>query len=510
MIKKQTGFDKQALEYWDSFRNNLAKATIVDTTETPSDKRKRIAHLEANPEQWFVYYFPDYAYAAPAPFHIAATKRWLANDKWYEARAWSRELAKSARAMMEDLYLLLTKKSFYKVLVSHSYDQAVKLFMPYMINLDSNQRIIFDYGKQQKLGSWTTGDITTTSGFSIMCFGEGQSPRGIRKESVRPDIIDFDDMDTDEAVRNIDRVNKTWKWIEKGVIPTMSVSGKRRIRFNGNIIAKDCIMVRAMAKAKHAEKINIRDAHGKSTWAKNTEEDIDYVLSEISYGAAQGEYFNEPMDDGDIFKEITYTACPPIHTCDAVLVYSDPSTSNKDKGTASNKCVTVIGRQRNCYYIYKCWLDTASNARFIDWLYASYIYLTLGKVDIKKVYIENNSLQDPFYQQVLLPLIFAQSKVHKCVLPISPDARKKPDKFFRIEGTLEPLHRMGLLKFNLSEKQDPNMQRLEAQMKGVSKTAKLLDGPDTIEGGIHILQNSYADIGSMIHTTKRTTNPRRM
>jgi hypothetical protein len=38
----------------------------------------------------------------------------------------------------------------------------------------------------------------------------------------------------------------------------------------------------------------------------------------------------------------------------------------------------------------------------------------------------------------------------------------------------------------------------------------LLDGPDTIEGGIHILQNSYADIGSMIHTTKRTTNPRRM
>ncbi|MBK6819854.1 MAG: hypothetical protein IPG85_09835 [Bacteroidetes bacterium] len=144
--------DKQALLYWDAFRDNIFASTTIDKSETLEDQKKRIAHLEANPEEWFVYYFPKYCTAKPAKFHIAATKRWLKNNRWYEVRAWSRELSKSTRAMFEDLYLLLTKKSKYKVLISFSADQAVKLFMPYMINLESNQRIIHDYGRQRKIG----------------------------------------------------------------------------------------------------------------------------------------------------------------------------------------------------------------------------------------------------------------------------------------------------------------------------------------------------------------------
>ncbi|MBK6819855.1 MAG: hypothetical protein IPG85_09840 [Bacteroidetes bacterium] len=135
---------------------------------------------------------------------------------------------------------------------------------------------------KEKLGSWNVGDITTRTGFSIVCFGAGQSPRGIRKEEARPDILDFDDIDTDEAVRNPDRVKEMWRWIEQAAIPTMSISGNRRIRFNGNIIAKYCCISEAIKQAKHVDIINIRDKSGKSTWDKNSEQHIDEVLQKLA------------------------------------------------------------------------------------------------------------------------------------------------------------------------------------------------------------------------------------
>lgn len=511
MKNKNQISDKHALQVWISYRDNLLKATTFDNTETTDQQLKRIADLEANPEAWFKYYFPNYCTAEPAAFHKKATKRWLANDRWYEVRAWSRELAKSARAMMEDLYLLLTKKSKLKIIVSGSYEQAEKLFMPYMINLESNQRIIHDYGRQRKTGFWNKGDITSRMGFGIYAIGAGQNPRGGRKDEARPDIIDIDDIDNDEETRNPERIKEKWNWIEKALIPTMSISGKRRIRFNGNIIAKYCCITEAMKIAKHVDVINIRDKNGKSSWIeKNSEQQIDEVLSEISYMAAQGEYFNNPMTSGEVFKEVTFVKLPPIHTCDAVLVYADPATSNKDKSNgASTKFAGVIGRKGNKYFIYKCWLDQASNAKFIDWLYGAYIYLNNKKVDIKKFYLENNTLQDPFYEQVLLPLIFEQSKQYNLVLPITPDSRKKPDKFFRIEGTLEPLNRLGLLQFNIEEESDPHMKRLHDQFLGVSIKSKTMDGPDGVEGGVWILQHNYGNIGNNMHFVKRKANDKK-
>jgi hypothetical protein len=97
-----------------------------------------------------------------------------------------------------------------------------------------------------------------------------------------------------------------------------------------------------LVKADPPRHINIRDKEGKSTWPnKNTEEAINRVLNTISFNSAQKEYFNNPISEGDIFKELTYGKCPPLSYCEDVVVYADPSTSNKDKG----KCLY----ESNCY-----------------------------------------------------------------------------------------------------------------------------------------------------------------
>lgn len=266
MAKLRKPTDKQLLEDWRQYYESFISDVEVDTGENEADKLKRIKRLEADPEQWFKYYFPAYCTAEPAAFHKAATKRLIEHFRWYEVRAWSRELAKSARSMMEVLFLALTGKIFNMLLVSNSFDNACRLLLPFQLQLEKNARIINDYGDQVNPGSWETGQFVAKCGCSFRAIGAGQSPRGTRNEAKRPDFILVDDIDTDEECRNPDRIKAKWDWIEQALIPTVSVSGDIRILFNGNIIAKDCCIKLAGEKADKFEVINIRDKNGKSSW----------------------------------------------------------------------------------------------------------------------------------------------------------------------------------------------------------------------------------------------------
>lgn len=482
--------NKAYFDLWQEFRDNTLKATPVDLNETATEKLKRIAHLEAHPEEWFKYYFPNFYTAEPAPFHKKSSQKVLTKMELFIIRSWARELSKSGRTMMETLYLALTGKKKNILMVSNNYDNACRLLLPYKSILEANNRIINDYGEQESIGNWESGEFVTRKGVAFRALGAGQSPRGTRKDEVRPDLILIDDIDTDEECRNPERIKQKVKWIQEALIPTRSISNALMIIVCGNIIAKYCCVTELSKLADEHEIVNIRDKEGKSTWpCKNTEEAIDRVLKTISYNSAQKEYFNNPISEGDVFKELTYDKCPPLSSCEDVLIYADPSTSNKDKGNASTKAVAIIGFKNMKFYIYRMWVNTMSNAKFVDCLFEAYLYLNNNKVDTKRVFIENNSLQDPFYEQVILPLIYQQSRVYGFNLPITPDARKKPEKFFRVEGTLEPLNRLGRLIFNVDQKDEPNMVRTHDQMLGVSPTAKTIDAPDAIEGGIWIIQN---------------------
>lgn len=480
-LRKPT--DKQLLKDWEEYYSQFLSDVAVDTDESPVDKANRIKRLEADDEAWFKYYFPGYCTSEPAKFHKEATKRLMTHDRWYEVRAWSRELAKSARAMMEFLKLALTKKIFNLLLVSNSYDNACRLLLPFMIQLEKNQRIINDYGEQVNPGHWEVGEFIAKCGCSFRAIGAGQSPRGTRNEAKRPDAILIDDIDTDEECRNPERISQKWDWIEQALIPTVSVSGNIRIVFNGNIIAKDCCIVRAGKVANKMDIVNIRDKNGKSSWPeKNSEEDIDFILSKISTKSAQQEYFNNPLTEGKVFKEMFWGKVPPLRNFRFIICYGDPSPSNSKNKAGSLKAVATIGFYDGKYYVINCRLDHATNAEFVDWLYELNAEIPQG-VQVYN-FIENNTLQDPFYQQVIVPLFNEKSKTSG-LINITPDTRKKPDKFNRIEGNLEPLNRMGKLVFNEAQSGNPHMQRLVEQFILLDpKLSAPADGADAVEGGV--------------------------
>jgi hypothetical protein len=492
MTKQRLKPDERfALSEWESFRRENLALTTVEVGEEYALKLKRMAELEANNEAWFAYYFPGYYKSKPATFHTRATSRLFKNRRWYEVRAWSRELAKSARAMMEVTKLALTGEIKNVLLISNSQDNAIRLLMPLMINFESNNRITNDYGMQVNPGKWETGEFTLLSGCAFRALGAGQSPRGTRNESFRPDFILVDDIDTDEETRNPERIEKKWNWIEQALIPTVSVSGDYRILFNGNIIARDCCITRAIEKADYADIINIRDKNGKSTWPeKNTEEDIDKILGLISTASAQKEYYNNPVSQGDIFKELRWDKVPPLQKFKFLVAYGDPAPSNSTNAKGSYKSIFLIGCSEGVFYVITGYLEHVVNSEFINWYY----YLKEYVADKTQVYnyIENNKLQDPFFEQVFIPL-FTEKAKEKGVIGIVPDTRPKPDKFSRIEGNLEPLNRLGKLVLNEAERGNPHMKRLEEQFLLVTpRLSAPADGPDGVEGAVWVINQKLA------------------
>jgi hypothetical protein len=502
--KKAT--DKDYLEQWQKYCDNFRNATPTDLNETQADKFRRIHRLENNPEEWFKYYFPHYCTAKPAAFHIAAAKRLIQNPEWFEVRSWSRELGKSARSMMEICFLALTGKIKNMLLVSNSHDNAVSLLLPFKACFEANQRMENDYGKQPVTGMWTSDKFAIKAGCMFRALGWGESPRGTRNNEKRPDFILIDDFDTDEECRNEDTMRNKINWLEQALIPTRSISNPTRILVNGNIIHDNCA-VKYLGEnvADKFDIVNIRDKDGKSTWPeKNSEEQIDRVLSTISYESAQKEYFNNPMDGGTVFKDLVFGKVPALKNC-AVLVYADPATSNKDVSSGSYKAVGIIAKQGFNYYIIKTWLDTMSTAHFVEALFSAYNAAVSAGAENVKVWIENNSLQAPFFEQVLQPAVFQYSEQTGVMLPLMTDARAKQDKYTRIEGLLEPINRAGQLIFNEKEHDNPDMKRLAAQFRNFSRKQKRMDGPDMVEGGVFILKQSEATevLDRGIYTVKR-------
>ena len=266
--------ERDALKGWEKFQASLQTDVLLEH-KNDTEKARFLTRLEKNPIEWILYFFPDYAKSPFAPFQIRAINRCIKQDEWYEVLSWARSLAKSTIVMFIVLFLVLTGRKRNIMMISATEDAAKRLLAPYRDELEKNPRIRAYYGNQTGMNKWTEGEFITNSDIAFRAIGFGNAPRGSRNKSYRPDVLLIDDYDTDEACRNADRVEAMWSFWEKAVYGTRDPAVALLVIFCGNIIAKDCCVVRAGKIARHWDIVNIRDKDGNSTWPqKNSEEAI--------------------------------------------------------------------------------------------------------------------------------------------------------------------------------------------------------------------------------------------
>ena len=305
---------KEALELWKQHCADVQTATTIGRGETNTQRDQRIKRVRADYAAFVDYYFPHYTQNPQtgvqtpcAPFHIKAAKEVKANKNLRAVYKWHRGAAKSTHL---DIFIPLwlkcqeTREINVMVLVGKSEDNANTLLADLQAELQYNQRYINDFGEQYNSGSWEEGQFVTKDGTAFFARGRGQSPRGLRYRSHRPDYIVIDDLDDDELCENPARVKRLTDWVKEALFGALD-GGRGRFIMVGNLIAKNSVLQNISdTKGVRVSQVNILDANGNVSWAaKWTRAEVQAIEDFQGYRSFQKEYMNNPIVEGAVFRQ---------------------------------------------------------------------------------------------------------------------------------------------------------------------------------------------------------------
>ena len=479
--------DKRLLEDFEQLCDVIKSTTGYDPLETSVAKKKRIAGLLNNYEAFCNYYFPEYCFAPFAKFHKNIQKDVANKPNNIFLAQWSRGFAKSTHfGVFLPLFLKFNGKLTGMMVGSYNEQMAGEKLEDVRANLQSNQRIINDFGIQQSFGNWEAGCFKTRDDVGFYGFGKGQSPRGTRFKWKRPNYALVDDLNDARQLKNPAIAEEDKRWVQEELKPALWT------REWWLIVAQNKFHDRTVTalleddeeiKTK-THRVNIVDDKGKSNWPENPDFSKEAIQSlQESEGAGFiRERMNTPFEEGTTFKAEWlnhWQKALPLDKYDGVLIhYLDPSYKSSDK--SDYKFWVLIGKYKLQYHILKAWGEKTTSKNM--WEYAYDVDDWAGERAVVKHSMEANFIQEEVHKKELERVEEEKGRA----LRLQYDRRKKADKFERIE-TMQPLFQRGLIIFNLDEKDTTGMKLLRSQLLAIEKGSRINDdGPDALEGAVWI------------------------
>ena len=490
---------KLAYEQWKEHCKRVQ--SITDTAlmaaETPAARDKRRRRLLDNYAAFCEYYFPHYLTLRDkvtgevirtihnAPFHNEAARKVRSTPNLKAVFQWPRGHAKSTHFdIFMPLWLMFQPKRLinFMVIVGKSEDSAIRLLGDIQAELEHNQRIIADFGRQRGSASWQDGEFKAANGVKFLACGRGQSPRGLRDRESRPDYIVIDDLDDDELCRNEKRVHDLTDWVKEALFGSLDV-GRGRFIMVGNLISKNSVLFNiTKTPGVFVSVIKAVDRNGEPVWrGKWTKEEAREYRDFVGYRAWEKEMMHNPIVDGTIFRSewIRFKKMPKLSKYEMLVCYTDPSF----KSTTSNdyKASRLWGKIGNELHLIDCYVRQDTVSGMVRWLYNLYESLPEGVA--VRFFMEANFMQD-----IILDEFTTEGNIRGYQLPLLPDKRKKPEKIQRIEA-ISPLWERGFVFYNEALKDSPDMQVGIEQTLALERGSRVHDdAPDADEGAIWYLQ----------------------
>lgn len=345
--------DKIALERYKKRLEFARSSGEVNPYETKTDQKERIDRAKKDFEYMCEEYFPHYATSKPSKYHLKVVNDTIKNKLFKGFIEFPRGWGKS---VIEDIllpfWLWMNDELNYMVIVTTSKDRASELLEDLRAEFEGNPKIIHDFGEQQNLGQWEKGFFITKSGFIAKALGVGQSVRGLRVKSHRPDFIVIDDLETKETIKNPKRQDQYVQWIERDLLPTMD-GPIRRFSYANNRFAP--VMIQTKLQERHPNwNIYHVKAYDQETYKSNwpAKYDDNYYLElekEIGTLALQAEYLQDPHVEGKIFttEHIQYSKLPRLNQFKIIIGTWDVAYSGKGDYNA----IAVQGLYASNYYV---------------------------------------------------------------------------------------------------------------------------------------------------------------
>ncbi len=478
--------------------------------ETTDQQQERIKHL-LKPENYidfFDYYFGvnsglPLADARSSQFHNSSYQKVFHNRKIRQFREWYRGAAKSIHTNVGNiLHLKENDELFFAILIGANEGLSKILLSDLQAHMESNERLIKDFGQQLSYGNWADGEFQTKDGRFFKALGLNQPFRGLRFGQYRPDFASVDDCEDRERANNPKQIRKYGEKIT-GDLKKAFHKERGRLIVPNNYIVKDGLLDFLKEKWKDNKNLDISrvDLATKNITRENCRTDLDWepswperytradvieVVEDDDYYTSQREDFNNPIEEGKLFKaeEVIYTSIAENEVFDGILDHWDLSYT----GPGDYKAGVLLGIKGMKLFVLevfceRCEINSAMEVR-AQW-YRKYLrkgYNLLGFFDATAA-----------QQAVYTPIILQAANDNKCPnIPIG--LHQEGDKHNRIAaGIRNALFRKILfwdesLKTRSKEHFDIFMKLFLAFEKGTTAND---DPPDTLERAITLAQEYF-------------------
>lgn len=318
-------------------------------------------------------FFPDVFFRPFSPMHRELCRILDDDSKQKVAIAAPRGIGKTSLFnMCFPAKRILYQDSRYIIPISATSEAAVEQADDLKDELVDNQVIQAIFGPQQpekSTDAFGQKAWVTRAGTKILPRGAGQTIRGKKHRSNRPDLFIIDDLEEDEGVESEERREKLWRWLFSAVVNSVDRGSRGwRIIMIGTILHEDSILNRLLADPTwHTVRYEMCDDNYKSNWPEFmsdtavkelADEYKQRGLLEVFYreyrnipiaNEEQGfppsvfrDYTTLEVDHPDAITEEQLNNRPDIET----VILCDPARTMK-KGSANTAIVAVAINRRN-------------------------------------------------------------------------------------------------------------------------------------------------------------------
>ncbi|MDP1812348.1 MAG: hypothetical protein Q8K66_13180 [Sediminibacterium sp.] len=488
---------KEAREKWEKHSAWIQHSSTFGPQWTDHKARSlRIAKALVNYDYFTEEYFTHYCIDKEgvliknADFHSEFANAVKKDPNFFGCAEWPREHAKSVHCtIIIPLWLKVNGMLDGCILTSKSEDDAKRLLGDIQAELKSNQKFISDFGEQYNEGSWEDGKFITKDEVFFYAKGRGQSPRGIRYKSKRPNLGISDDIDDDEIVNNQHRVQKVVKWLLSAFIGALDLRQSRFIMV-GNRFHPKSILAHIVGDVEEGDPKRKGLYHSKiyattngeidgepTWWQKFSKQVLKRRFDFIGSIETLKEFFHKYVLEGKRFKAewIHWNKIPPLNEMDSLVVYFDPSY--KATSSSDYKAIRFWAKKGIKKYLIRSFVRQTSITQSVKWMYDLYETIPEGIRAEVDFWMEDVFLQDQFFAD-----FEAEADLRGYYLPIRGDKRDKGDKFARIES-MTPMYERGHVIWNEDERKSPDAQNGLIQYMGFEKGSAIHDdAPDADEG----------------------------
>ena len=483
LFMQQTGYIRQC----------TSESHIFETEEM---QQQRIAHL-SKPEnygEFFDYYFgagtPLAMGDAPcADFHINSAIELFENPIIDQFRIWFRSAAKSIQTNVGNTFWLKEiDKTKFILLIGKNQDRANLLLADIQAQLEGNQRIARDFGKQVKHGDWANGNFTTNDGCYFLALGINQPFRGLRNMAHRVELAIVDDIEDRKIAQN-DRLVREYTEKITGDLGGAFDKKRQRLVVCNNLITKTGIVNRLLEKKKDSpytklQQINYINENGKPAW-KERDSLIDVAITQKKHDhfTFQREFMNNPIEEGKLFTE------------KQVNNYIEPLLYEQYQGFVGHWDLSYV--TEGDYKAYVLLAITDAELHIVDVFCRKCTTATAIKWHFDKMKSLNIAVLN-FYdataaQEEVFGTAFSQEARRQKYyeLPL-PNRSQRTDKHSRIETVLASAYHYKKIKVSIKLKDSKDWQSAQNQLLAFEKGSKQHDDfPDTLTEAVRLASEHY-------------------